>query len=332
MLLASTCNVTFMNETLLAPITQPKSAVYDKPILWLLALFVLSIATPFIPVPNLITAQISGVLLTAIYVFFVMRLVNALGILRPSVRKALLWLLITGALWALSEWVLRPYLGNAIRSAGQPTPQALQTLGLLNFTIRPLCLMLAAMSGGALLSHLVRYPNMVGPICAATALIDIWGVMFGGIVSQMLQSEKTKGVAEKAMAAMPKIGTATGSNYSVEIASIGAGDFLFLGLFFTILHSHQMNARGALNWVTPLITIALLLIVSGIVPFLPGLLFIGLGVAIPNWKFFQFTRDERFALLWAGLLVLVLTIALYFIISAQLQAPPSAQLSRPPKA
>ncbi len=311
-----------MTEMPSPSIAEPRPAAYDKPALWLLALFCLSIATPFIPVPNLIAAQISGVLLTAIYVFFVMRLVNSLGSLRPSIPKALVWLIVGLALWALSEWVLRPTLGSAIRAAGQPTPQWLQLAGLLNFTLRPLFLMSAAMSGGALLSHLVRYPNMVGPICAATALIDIWGVMFGGIVSQMLQSEKTKGVAEKAMAAMPKIGTATGSKYSVEIASIGAGDFLFLGLFFTILHVHRMNARGALNWVTPLITVALLLIVSGLVPFLPGLLFIGLGVAIPNWKWFQFTRDERWALLWAGLLVVVLTVALYFIISAQLQAQP----------
>ena len=315
-----------MNETPTAPITEVKPAAYDRPIFWLLILFVLSIATPFIPVPNLIVAQISGVLLTAIYVFFVMRLVNALGRLRPPIKSAIVWLIIGISLWALSEWVLRPVLFNAIRAAGQPTPQPLQLAGLLNFTLRPLFLMVAAMSGGALLSHLVRYPNMVGPICAATALIDIWGVMFGGIVSQMLQSEKTKGVAEKAMAAMPKIGTATGSRYSVEIASIGAGDFVFLGLFFTILHAQHMNARGALNWVTPLITIALLLIVSGLVPFLPGLLFIGLGVAIPNWKFFQFTRDERWALLWAGLLVIALTVALYFIVTAQLQA----QLSGPP--
>ena len=303
----------------------PEIDSYDRPALWLLALFVLSIATPFIPVPNFIAAQISGVLLTAIYVFFVMRLVNSLGSLRPSIPTAVVWLIVGVALWALSEWVLRPILFNAMRNAGQSVPPWLQLAGVLNFTLRPLFLMLAAMSGGALLSHLVRYPNMVGPICAATALIDIWGVMFGGIVSQLLQSEKTQGVAQKAMAAMPQIGTSTGSKYSVEIASIGAGDFLFLGLFFTILHAHQMNARGALNWVTPLITIALLLIVSGFVPFLPGLLFIGLGVAIPNWKWFQFTRDERWALLWAALLVIVLTVALYFVITAQLQARPPIQ-------
>ena len=319
-----------MTETPSPAITEPKPAAYDKPALWLLALFILSIATPFIPVPNLIAAQISGVLLTVIYVFFVMRLVNALGRLRPPIKSAIVWLIISIALWTLSEQVLRPVLGNAMRAAGQPTPQWLQLAGLLNFTLRPLFLMLAAMSGGALLSHLVRYPNMVGPICAATALIDIWGVMFGGIVIQMMQSEKTKDVAAKAMAEMPKIGTATGSKYSVEIASIGAGDFLFLGLFFTILHAHRMNARGALNWVTPLITVALLLIVSGLVPHLPGLLFIGLGVAIANWKYFQFTHEERWALLWAGLLVIVLTVALYFIITAQLQAQLPAPAQGPP--
>jgi hypothetical protein len=47
-------------------------------------------------------------------------------------------------------------------------------------------------------------------------------------------------------------------------------------------------------------------------PALPGLLFIGLGTAIPNWKFFQYSRDEKFALLYAGILVVVLTAGLYF--------------------
>lgn len=45
---------------------------------------------------------------------------------------------------------------------------------------------------------------------------------------------------------------------------------------------------------------------------LPGLVFIGLGAALPNLKYFQYTREEKFALLYAAVFVALLTVALYF--------------------
>ena len=47
-------------------------------------------------------------------------------------------------------------------------------------------------------------------------------------------------------------------------------------------------------------------------PALPGLLFIGAGAVLPNLKYFTYTRDEEFALLWAGVLVLVMTVGIHF--------------------
>jgi hypothetical protein len=62
----------------------------------------------------------------------------------------------------------------------------------------------AAHLRGTILARLIRHANMIGPIGFAIALIDIWGVLFGGIVSQMLSNKATQPLAEKAMAAGPK--------------------------------------------------------------------------------------------------------------------------------
>jgi hypothetical protein len=156
---------------------------------------------------------------------------------------------------------------------------------------------------------LIREASIVGAVCALAALIDIWGVLLGGIVSQVM--EKAPEIASKGMASMPTAGAATASKFIIPLPDIGAGDYLFLGLLFAAMHRFAMNWGGAVKWTIPLVVVALLSIIFGL-PALPGLLFIGLGTAIPNWKYFQYSREEKFALLYAGILVVVLTAGLYF--------------------
>jgi len=160
------------------------------------------------------------------------------------------------------------------------------------------------------------------------ALVDIWGVLLGGIVSKLLTSPTSAPLAQKAMAPLPSIGGAHGAagGGGLSIASVGTGDFLFLGLFFGVLWTHSMNARAAERWTVPLVALALLAIALGVIPFLPGLLFIGLGAAIPNLKYLRYTREEKFALVYAAGFVALLTAGLYFAVSSQLQAAPR----RPP--
>jgi hypothetical protein len=146
-------------------------------------------------------------------------------------------------------------------------------------------------------------------------------VLFGGIVSQLM--EKAPTISNTAMAALPTpgAGTPAAERFVIPELQIGAGDYLFLGLLFAALHRNQMDWRGARRWTIPLIILALVGVAfTGM--HLPGLVFIGLGVAIPNWKFFEYTRDELFALLYAGIFVVILTVALYFGITSQLPERP----------
>jgi len=103
------------------------------------------------------------------------------------------------------------------------------------------------------------------------------------------------------------------------LPAIGIGDYLFLALFLGVLVRFGMNWRASAIWMWAGVSLALLAIeLLPFVPALPGLLFLGLGAVVPNLRYFQFTREERFALLYAGIFVLLLTVGLYFGLTSML--------------
>jgi len=192
-------------------------------------------------------------------------------------------------------------------------------------TLTDMLLLSSAVVGGALVGRLITEPNMLAPICGVIAVIDIWGVLFGGIVAQLM--EKAPTISGKALASLPAIGAArhVPRELQIHLPDIGAGDYLFLGLLFAAMHTNRMNVKGALRWIIPLIIIALWGVTFAL-PAMPGLLFIGLGAAIPNVRWFRFSRDEKIALIWAGVFVLALGVGLrfaapYIVAAAQMGEP-----------
>ena len=205
-------------------------------------------------------------------------------------------------------------LQAAVKAKRAPAAQDIFLLQLVRVTADA-ALLGASIMGGSLVARLIKSPNMLGPICAVVAMIDIWGVLFAGPVSQII--EKAPQVAQKAMPSLPAAGAlAKGAEYAIQPLQIGVGDYLFLGLLFAALHLNGMNWRGAAKLAIPFIFVTLMLVVF--VGHMPGLLPIGLAVALPNWKYFQFTRDEKFALLWAGILVVILSIGAYIAVQKAL--------------
>jgi hypothetical protein len=289
---------------------RPHSAA--SPLFWLLLIVALGILMPFVPVPNVAAAVIGAVVLTIAYVAAVVLFAALVTRRFPSIKeRALLFALALG-LWLAMQFLVQPVLVElfmALRNEGTPPSTTQNLLRFFVLTITDASLLCAAVFGGSLVATLIREASIVGAVCALAALIDIWGVLLGGIVSQVI--EKAPDIASRGMASMPTAGAATASKFIIPLPDIGAGDYLFLGLLFAALHRFGMNWVGAIRWTIPLVVVALLSIIFGL-PALPGLLFIGLGTAIPNWKFFQYSRDEKFALLYAGILVVVLTAGLYF--------------------
>jgi hypothetical protein len=229
-------------------------------------------------------------------------------------QRALLFVAALG-LWLAMQFLVQPQLVElfvSLRNEGIRPTSGQNLLRFFVVTVTDASLLCAATLGGSMVAGLIREASIVGAVCALAALIDIWGVLLGGIVSQVM--EKAPDIASKGMASMPTAGAATASKFIIPLPDIGAGDYLFLGLLFAAMHRFNMNWGGAVKWTVPLVVLALISVIFNPfgLPALPGLLFIGLGTAIPNWKFFQYSRDEKFALLYAGILVVVLTAGLYF--------------------
>jgi len=296
-------------ETINADIATPNipKPMYWQPLVWLAGLILLTVGLAFMPVPNRLVQALGALFITIIYVALI------LGFVVSATRHSRLRALLIGANISVFCWMLFRFL-----------PWHFLPSFIIRNALTDAALTSSAVFLGALVARpLIRTPNMIGPICGIIALIDIWGVMFGGIVAQLLA--KAPDVASRAMTHGPAVGTETKSIYTISLPSVGIGDYLFLGILFAALSIHQLNVRGAWRWVWPLMTVPLLAVMFGIteifgIPGLPGLLFIGLGVAIPNRKYFQYTREEKFALLYAAIFVVILTVGLYFMLMSMLVA------------
>jgi len=288
-----------------APQPAPDDAPAPDAKLWLLPLAVLALVqfgAPLLPVPNIAVVLVDVTLLTLIYVGGVVAF--SLGIAR---QKWPLPVVLAGC--AASALV---YKVAQVALASSPFGGQAQSFALL----------FVGTFFGLLVARIIRHANMIGPIGVMVALIDIWGVMFGGIVSQLLTNKATQHVAQHAMASGPRLGAA-GAKFAglpnLSLPAIGIGDFLFLALFLGVLVRFRMNWRASALWMWAGVSLALLAIVLlPFVPALPGLLFLGAGAVLPNLRYFQFTREERFALLYAGVFVLLLTGALYFGLTSML--------------
>ncbi len=305
-----------------------------SPLIWLVFLAIVNLIGPFLPIPNAPTAFGATIALTLLYIGAVVAFALGVARLKLSIPIALAFLGVSALVWLLVERGLFPLVtetARALRAAKTP-PSSAQILGFVaTETLQDLALFCGATFAGTLIARLIRHPNMIGPIGAAIALIDIWGVLFGGIVSQLMANQATQTLTAKAMSAGPKLGGASAAKtgFSVAIPSIGVGDFLFIALLLSVLVNLSMNWRTSARLMWIFSSAALLAIAFNLsiwwpatlfpltwelvgVSALPGLLFIGAGAVLPNWKYFTFTRDERFALLYAGIFVVILTVGLYF--------------------
>ncbi len=286
-----------------------------SPFFWLTAFLILNLAAPYFSIPNRATAIGGAVALTFAYVCVVVFFAVCVARRKLPIPHLLAWGVLALLVWLALDNFVVPTLIKPIVTAirhSKTRPEGFQLFQLIALsTLTDMALLCLGVFAGNIASRMIQTPNMLGPICIVIALIDIWGVLFGGIVAQVIA--KRPEIAAKAMTSGPKLGAATSSAFNISLPDIGIGDYLFLGLLFGALFYLGLNWQSAIKWVVPLVCMALLLIVLvPRMPALPGLPFIALGVAIPNYRHFKYTREEKFALLYAGLFVLILTGALYW--------------------
>jgi hypothetical protein len=88
---------------------------------------------------------------------------------------------------------------------------------------------------------------------------------------------------------------------------IGMGDFVFLALYFSVLYRFAMNVRGTFWLGYVLLTASMLFVLSSGV--LPALIPVALAVIIANRRLFKLSRDEKLAIVYVGIFVVVLLTA-----------------------
>jgi hypothetical protein len=310
-------------------LTEPNPKREYSPLLFLAIIAAVNIATPWLPMPNALTAIATGLVLTLIYVAAIVGLGLSVARKKLSFPTAITLFVAAAMVWLAIEYFLLPYVGSTMRALRQAQTPPSGSMRLLLATWNPIqdvAMISGAVMAGTVLARMVRHPNMLGPIGAAIALIDIWGVLFQGPVSQLLANKATQPLAQKALAAGPQLQQVQNApaGFHVAVPSVGVGDFLFVSLLLSVVVNLGMNWKTSARLMWLLVSLALLSITF--VPLflpradfaLPGLLFIGAAVVLPNWKYFRFTREEQFALLYAGILVLILTIGIYFGLKAAL--------------
>lgn len=315
--------------------TLPRShPLAHAPAAWLSAFFVLNLAAPFFNIPNRATAVIGVIAMTIAYVSVAVLFAVSVTRKKLSVPALLGWGVLALALWLLIENLLGPAVIKPIIEAARTTrtrPVGVDLLQIIAMsTLSDMALLSLGVVAGNLGAKMIRTPNMLGPILVVIALIDIWGVLFQGILHQIMISAPQ--VAAKAMTSGPRLGAATGSAFRIGLPDIGIGDYLFIGLLLGAIFYLNLNWKDTVKWMVPLVCAALISItLLPQVPALPGLPFIALAAAIPNWRAFKYTREERFALIYAGILVVVLTLGLYWGAKTYLPKPPPHEVPRATK-
>lgn len=177
-----------------------------------------------------------------------------------------------------------------------------------------LLIMLAAGGIGYLVSLRVRDKNLLLPVVMFAACIDFWTVNFGPVASVMHNAPE---VAQAVSAPIP----AAGAGVFAPVSLIGPGDFLFMALVFAVVHRLRMNGKRNLIFVSAMMSLGMLAVVFGLLPFLPALTTLAVGVVAANWRDFKLTREEKISTTIVAVLLAASLPLVWFILRPQIKQP-----------
>lgn len=202
----------------------------------------------------------------------------------------------------LALWILLSYGFHAHRSDG-----LLVWLGTPALTNLMLTIVLTL--GGSMIAKMVREAKILLPLGIVAGVIDIVGAMTPiGFTAHMVQSHPE--VVQHASVQVPAF-----AGLLVH-TTIGAGDPLFIAFFFSVVHRHKLNTAATFPLVYALLTLSLLAVQFRLIAQIGALAPLGLAVIIANWKYFKFSREEKFAMLYAGLISIAAAVAFFLYTNA----------------
>lgn len=225
---------------------------------------------------------------------------SARGELAMVLAMLVLFCLVRPSVFAfLGRWLGNPAAGKQIADALSFIPGQM----LLGNAV----LIVWAAFLGRLVSRVIREGKLLLPVAVVASVADIFTV-FWGVVAHV--TETAPEVAETFSASAP---VAAPPEVSVPILSaVGIGDFLFLALFLAVALRYSMQPAKTM-WAT----FAVMLVAPAAfylfpaAPGMPGLPFISAAALWANWPYLRFTRGEKRALSFAGVLVAAVTAGLW---------------------
>ncbi len=166
---------------------------------------------------------------------------------------------------------------------------------------------------GILLSAIIREPNVLLPVALIAMPIDYLGAMTSiGFTKHVV--DKNPGFVQHVSVPVPSVGGSAHHGGLHPFGFIGPGDILFVAFFFAVVLRLNLNVRGTFWWIYGLLTVTMLVVqtvgfnIAALVP-------MGLAVLIANFRYFKLKREEVFATLYAGLLIIALVTGFYLYYS-----------------
>jgi hypothetical protein len=170
---------------------------------------------------------------------------------------------------------------------------------------------------GSLVARLLRDKNIVLPaavVLATADVISVWAPV--GPVRQFLSYEAGQKAFEAVAYQVPRVGQALESPLS-PVAYVGPADFVFIAMFFGVIHRFGMRRKETLAWLVPTLAVYLAVVIGfgeytiGGIPLatMPALLPVGLVVVWVNRKEFELSVSEK----WLTAGVVLVCVALLIV-------------------
>lgn len=171
-----------------------------------------------------------------------------------------------------------------------------------------ICLLYSAAFFGQLLARVLSGPNILLPLAVVAAVFDL-AYLLSGPTGHLLKTAPE--LYNRLSVGLGGFAGLAGGPAVSRTVGMGAGDVLLLAVLFSGVLRFALNARGTFWCAFPLALIGLLVAARGWN--VPGAVLIVVGFVLANYRSFRFTREEKRAMLYAGL---VLGLALPLILVA----------------
>ncbi len=180
----------------------------------------------------------------------------------------------------------------------------------------------AASGLGGLVSFRVKDKNLLLPVSMFAAVIDFWTVNYGFVGVAMT---KTPEIVSAVSVPIPHAGTGV----FMPNTMIGPGDFLFMALLFAAVSRLELDGMRNYWYVFAAMSIGMMSVMFDLLPFLPALTVLAVGIVLANYREFKLTKQEKISVAIVAV-VLAVSVPIVRSMVSQLQRTESTPTKSAP--